>query len=120
MTSPQNLNPPSPPPPPAVTKKEASLREFISKMDEYAPIVRISRTLFTLLNPSLTLMERIPDAVTSYYLTKAGLPPTSPQLSRLLALATQKFIADIAADAYQYSRIRNSTSATAPMNPVSV
>ena len=32
------------------------------------------------------------------------------RLKRLLALATQKFIADIAADAYQYSRIRQNSS----------
>ncbi|KAI9722039.1 MAG: hypothetical protein M1812_001999 [Candelaria pacifica] len=81
------------------TKKDASLREFLGKMDEYAPI--------------------IPDAVTNYYLTLAGLPPpplTSPHLARLLALSTQKFIADIAADAYQYSRIRSSnTTSNNPM-----
>ncbi|KAJ4367681.1 hypothetical protein N0V83_007266 [Neocucurbitaria cava] len=74
-------------------KKDATLREFLGKMDEYTPI--------------------IPDAVTNYYLTRAGLPPppqTSPHLARLLALATQKFIADIAADAYQFSRIRSSNS----------
>ncbi|GAD97130.1 TFIID and and SAGA complex TAF10 subunit, putative [Paecilomyces variotii No. 5] len=92
----------APVPPP--TKKETSLREFLGKMDEYAPI--------------------IPDAVTAHYLTLAGLPPpghgpnqTPPHLARLLALATQKFISDIAADAYQYSRIRssNSSSANNPM-----
>ena len=46
-------------------------------------------------------------------MTKAGLPPppqTDPKLARLLALATQKFIADVAADAYQYSRIRASNT----------
>ncbi|KAJ9648026.1 hypothetical protein H2199_001803 [Coniosporium tulheliwenetii] len=60
-------------------KKDATLREFLGKMDDYAPI-------------------------------------TSPQLARLLALATQKFIADIAADAYQYSRIRSSnTTSNNPM-----
>ena len=32
------------------------------------------------------------------------------RLKRLLALATQKFIADIATDAYQYSRIRQNSS----------
>ncbi|KAF2761907.1 transcription initiation factor IID, TAF10 subunit [Pseudovirgaria hyperparasitica] len=77
-------------------KKDATLREFMSKMDDYAPI--------------------IPDAVTNYYLSIAGLPPppqTSPHLARLLALATQKFIADIAADAYQYSRIRSSNTSSA-------
>ncbi|KAL4968747.1 putative TFIID and and SAGA complex TAF10 subunit [Aspergillus stella-maris] len=88
----------------ATSKKETSLREFLGKMDEYAPI--------------------IPDAVTAHYLTLAGLPPpgngpnqTPPHLARLLALATQKFIADIAADSYQYARIRasNSSSASNPM-----
>ncbi|MCJ1394870.1 hypothetical protein MMC18_007750 [Xylographa bjoerkii] len=102
-------------------KKDVSLRDFLGRMDEYAPI--------------------IPDAVTAHALTLAGLPPPPPHstqpasdpsnplatstqpaasssatalpphtplhLSRLLALATQKFIADIAADAYQYSRMRS-------------
>lgn len=80
-------------------KKDASLREFLGKMDDYAPI--------------------IPDAVTDYYLTLAGLPPppeTDRRLARLMALATQKFIADIAADAYQYSRIRSTN--TTSNNPL--
>ncbi|KAL5615107.1 hypothetical protein BROUX41_005167 [Berkeleyomyces rouxiae] len=80
------------------TRKDSSLREFLHKMDDYAPI--------------------IPDAVTNYYMTKGGLPPapqTDPRLAKLLALATQKFIADIAADAYQYSRIRASNTANNPM-----
>ncbi|KAK0811593.1 hypothetical protein LTR38_003517 [Friedmanniomyces endolithicus] len=68
-------------------------------MDDYAPL--------------------IPDAVTDYYLTLAGLPPppeTDRRLARLLALATQKFIADVAADAYQYSRIRSTN--TTSNNPL--
>ncbi|KAL9597938.1 MAG: hypothetical protein Q9219_004828 [cf. Caloplaca sp. 3 TL-2023] len=82
-------------------QKDISLREFMEKMDEYSPI--------------------IPDAVTSHHLLLAGLPPDSvPQpLSRLLALATQKFIADVAADAYQYSRMRasgNTTTTTSTAN----
>ncbi|CAF9933005.1 MAG: hypothetical protein HETSPECPRED_008514 [Heterodermia speciosa] len=87
-----------PEPPPAPTKKDITLREFLSKMDDYAPI--------------------IPDAVTQHHLLIAGLPPsTTPlPLSRLLALATQKFIADIAADAYQYSRMRSSASGSSGAN----
>ncbi|RYP69697.1 hypothetical protein DL771_005976 [Monosporascus sp. 5C6A] len=81
------------------TRKDISLKEFLTKMDDYAPI--------------------IPDAVTNYYMTKAGLPPpphTDPRLARLIALAVQKFVADIAADSYQYSRIRASnTNANNPM-----
>ncbi|KAI9728573.1 MAG: hypothetical protein M1834_007601 [Cirrosporium novae-zelandiae] len=93
-------HPTAPSDPRVPTKKDASLREFLSKMDDYAPI--------------------IPDAVTTYYLTLGGLPPppqTSPHLARLLALATQKFIADVAADAYQYARIRasNTSSANNPL-----
>nr|POE72289.1 transcription initiation factor tfiid subunit 10 [Quercus suber] len=85
--------------PPLPLKKDTTLRSFLSKMDDYAPL--------------------IPDAVTDYYLTVSGLPPppqTDRRLARLLALATQKFIADIAADAYQYSRIRSTN--TTSNNPL--
>lgn len=164
---------------PMPARKDVSLREFLSKMDEYAPIVSIpflsdsGKVLFSVIRlpslpfiqtlstlyqskpstnstiqkkpPSITNLQlspppQIPDAVTAHHLTLAGLPPphlsslsqpaTSPapitpnttplHLSRLLALATQKFIADIAADAYQYSRMRSgnvtSNSLTAGAN----
>ena len=39
---------------------------------------------------------------------------------RLLALATQKFVADIATDAYQYSRIRSASSSTSSSNPSNI
>ncbi|CAK7273210.1 hypothetical protein SEPCBS119000_005533 [Sporothrix epigloea] len=83
------------------TAKDISLKDFLNKMDDYAPI--------------------IPDAVTNYYMTKAGLPPppqTDQRLARLLALATQKFVADIAADAYQYSRVRANNSSSGANNPM--
>lgn len=128
----------------APSKKETSLREFLGKMDEYAPIVRqhfvpfSSFPFYRFLLPfstgrypripifplSPSNAQQIPDAVTAHYLTLAGLPPpgngpnqTPPHLARLLALATQKFVADIAADSYQYARIRasNSSSASNPM-----
>ncbi|KAF8474578.1 transcription initiation factor TFIID 23-30kDa subunit-domain-containing protein [Kalaharituber pfeilii] len=75
---------------PPVPRKDKNLREFLAAMDEYAPI--------------------IPDAVTDYYLALSGLSTSDIRLKRLLALATQKFISDIATDAYQYSRIRSNTS----------
>lgn len=68
--------------------------------------------------PSLTF-PKLPEAVINFYMTKAGLPPppyTDPRLARLVALSVQKFVADIAADSYQYSRIRASnTNANNPM-----
>ncbi|KAI8613773.1 putative transcription initiation factor tfiid subunit 10 [Chytriomyces sp. MP71] len=48
----------------------------------------------------------IPDAVTDYYLTRAGFECDDVRVKRLLALATQKFIADIAQDAFHYCKIR--------------
>ncbi|KAK8038661.1 transcription initiation factor TFIID 23-30kDa subunit [Apiospora rasikravindrae] len=96
------------------TRRDISLKEFLNKMDDYAPILA-NLCAHRRRRPR----PQIPDAVTNYYMTRAGLPPppqTDQRLARLLALATQKFIADIAADAYQYSRIRASnTSANNPM-----
>ena len=52
--------------------------------------------------------------MTDYYLALSGLSTNDVRLKRLLALATQKFISDIATDAYQYSRIRSNTSGGNP------
>ncbi|TIC18285.1 hypothetical protein E3Q15_00147 [Wallemia mellicola] len=50
--------------------------------------------------------EPLVDQVTDHYLNKAGFECNDPRLKRLFALASQKFISDIANDAYQYARIR--------------
>ncbi|ANB12502.1 Taf10p [Sugiyamaella lignohabitans] len=78
-------------------RKDKSLKELLNSMDEYAPI--------------------IPDAVTDFYLAKAGFETSDRRIKRLLALATQKFVSDIASDAYQYSRIRSATSVSNSSNP---
>jgi transcription initiation factor TFIID subunit 10 len=47
-------------------------------------------------------------------------PPLTFRLisrKRLLALCTQKFISDLATDAYQFSKIRSSSSASAAQIP---
>ncbi|KAG0165492.1 Transcription initiation factor TFIID subunit 10 [Apophysomyces sp. BC1034] len=92
---------PPPPPPPtssveAITtaigaetnKQEKSLAEFLAMMDNYTPI--------------------IPDAVTDYYLSRTGFDSDDVRIKRLLALAAQKFVADIATDAFQYCKVRQS------------
>lgn len=61
--------------------------------------------------------NQIPDAVTDYYLAKNGLDCDDVRIKRILALATQKFISDIATDAYEYSRIRSSSAVYNSANP---
>ncbi|KAJ5086524.1 Transcription initiation factor TFIID 23-30kDa subunit [Penicillium alfredii] len=100
-------------PAPAPSKKETSLREFLGKMDDYAPIKEADHTLTTdsrRRHSSLPHTGRSPPPGT-------GPNQTPPHLARLLALATQKFVSDLAADSYQYARIRasNSSSANNPM-----
>ncbi|CAI4038043.1 hypothetical protein SMKI_04G3820 [Saccharomyces mikatae IFO 1815] len=75
---------------PEFTRKDKTLEEILEMMDNTPPI--------------------IPDAVVDYYLTKNGFNVADVRVKRLLALATQKFVSDIAKDAYEYSRIRSSVA----------
>jgi len=74
-----------------MVKKEKSWTEFLLQLDDYTPI--------------------IPDVVTDYYLARAGFESDNVKLKRLLSLAAQKFIADIATDAFQHSKIRQQNTA---------
>lgn len=51
----------------------------------------------------------IPDAVTSHYLNTSGFDTNDPRIVRLISIATQKFIADIANDTLQHSKIRTNS-----------
>jgi len=72
-------------------KRDQSLPEFLENMETYTPI--------------------IPDAVTNYYLQRSGFDCDDIRVKRLIALATQKFIADIAHDALQYCKSRSQNTA---------
>ncbi|KAI8138065.1 transcription initiation factor TFIID 23-30kDa subunit-domain-containing protein, partial [Fennellomyces sp. T-0311] len=71
-----------------MNKREKTLAEFLAMMDNYTPI--------------------IPDAVTDYYLSRTGFDCDDVRIKRLLGLAAQKFVADIATDAFQYCKVRQS------------
>lgn len=83
---------------PNLTRKDKTLEEMLQLMTgDFLPI--------------------IPDAVTDYYLARNGFETVDVRVKRLLALATQKFISDIAQDAYEYSRIRSSSAVYNSSNP---
>ncbi|GAA5870857.1 hypothetical protein JCM8547_001725 [Rhodosporidiobolus lusitaniae] len=67
-------------------RKDHELSQLLDLMDDYKPI--------------------IPDEVTDYYLQRAGFDTNDVRVKRLLALAAQRFISSISADAFQYARAR--------------
>ncbi|KAJ8094344.1 hypothetical protein PQX77_009848 [Marasmius sp. AFHP31] len=71
-------------------KKDRTLAEFLLMLDDYEPL--------------------IPNEVTDYYLQRVGFECEDVRLKRLLSLAAQKFVSDIAADAYQHARIRTNAA----------
>ncbi|KAF8582788.1 transcription initiation factor IID, TAF10 subunit [Ramaria rubella] len=71
-------------------RKDRTLTEFMLMLDEYEPM--------------------IPNEVTDFYLQRVGFECEDVRLKRLLSLAAQKFVSDIAADAYQHARIRTNAA----------
>ncbi|CAJ0582090.1 unnamed protein product, partial [Mesorhabditis spiculigera] len=70
----------------ATTDPGADLREFVNALDDFVPV--------------------IPDSVTQYYMGKAGVSNCDPRIVRLISLATQKFVSDIALDCMQQARMK--------------
>ncbi|KAG8983946.1 Transcription initiation factor TFIID subunit 10 [Tulasnella sp. JGI-2019a] len=76
-----------------LARKDRTLVDFMLMLDDYEPL--------------------IPNEVTEYYLQRVGFECDDIRLKRLLSLAAQKFVSDIASDAYQHARIRTNAQPAA-------
>ncbi|XP_056166153.1 transcription initiation factor TFIID subunit 10 isoform X1 [Syzygium oleosum] len=68
---------------------DAALTDFLASLMEYTPTV--------------------PDELVEHYLGKSGFQCPDVRLTRLVAVATQKFVADIASDALQHCKARQAS-----------
>ncbi|XP_010692987.2 transcription initiation factor TFIID subunit 10 [Beta vulgaris subsp. vulgaris] len=68
---------------------DAALSEFLASLMDYTPT--------------------IPDELVEHYLAKSGFQCPDVRLIRLVAVATQKFISEVATDALQHCKARQSS-----------
>ena len=78
---------------PLPTSNSPPISDFLVQLEDYTPT--------------------IPDSVTAHYLASAGLDTTDPRILRLVSLAAQKFVSDVASDALTNCKMRQSNTAIA-------
>lgn len=56
-----------------------------------------------------TYTPALPDSLVRHYLSRAGFRTNDVRIERLIALAAQKFLADVSNDAFSHARLRQSS-----------
>lgn len=77
--------------------EQQEFERFVASLENYSPAV--------------------PDALTKYYLSRAGFTTNDIRVVRLVSLSAQKFVADIANDAIAQSRLRQSAASSTKKGP---
>ncbi|ONK70216.1 uncharacterized protein A4U43_C05F31460 [Asparagus officinalis] len=94
---------------------EAALTEFLSSLMDYTPTVQLSVHFLPFLKKSnfaflcdfrVYGLVQIPDELVEHYLAKSGFQCPDLRLTRLVAVAAQKFISEVASDALQHCKAR--------------
>eukprot|EP00761_Pharyngomonas_kirbyi_P012421 gb/GECH01012448.1/.p1 GENE.gb/GECH01012448.1/~~gb/GECH01012448.1/.p1 ORF type:complete len:131 (+),score=34.04 gb/GECH01012448.1/:1-393(+) len=70
--------------------EKEKLKEFLESLDEYTPAV--------------------PNALVEYYLKRTGFNCDDERVQKLIGLAAQKFISDIATDSMHFCKIRQQSA----------
>ncbi|GFU90944.1 transcription initiation factor TFIID subunit 10 [Trichonephila clavipes] len=68
-------------------KTKQSLSEFVSQLDNYT--------------------STIPDPVAAHYMRSAGFSSNDPKIIKLISIAAQKFLSDIASDSLEQCKMKN-------------
>ncbi|KAJ4831374.1 Transcription initiation factor TFIID subunit 10 [Turnera subulata] len=106
---------------------DAALTEFLASLMDYTPTVQNSSLLSSFAHTSSIIISlappnhqsfafyqinhrnryrQIPDELVEHYLGKSGFQCPDVRLVRLVAVATQKFVAEVASDALQQCKAR--------------